>query len=150
MTTATQKSELLEALQSQWEEIYTQSLNDVLSDNSLTAETKTEGIKFLNHVDNSMKNGVLIEFETISEVFYTHDFTDVILEGVENLFGKPYLDNGETISCKVDECSEIDFDPFTSEGNMFCDYTAEKNGWYLSIRLNEISSKDLILLGFEY
>lgn len=152
MTTTTIKS-----LQEQWEEHYNKALNEVLNDETLAIESKTEGIKFLSYVNVSMRENVLKEFESISETFKECDLTEVMLTGLDNLFGKgqyqlqsSVITNQKGIILNIDEYSEIEFDPFVLDDQMLTEYTVKKDDWYLTLHMYEDEPQVLRFTAFEY
>jgi len=153
MTTVTTNNLLNE----QWENHYNEALNDILTDESLSIEKRTEGIKFLSYVDNSMKNFILSEFESISDTFKKCDLIEVLLVGLDNLFDKAQyeeqshmLGNQTGIIKKFDDYSQIEFDPFVLETQMLAEYTVKKDGWYLTLHMYEDEPTELRFTEFEY
>ena len=146
-----------EDLSEQWERHYNEALNELLSNESLSNEKRTEGIKFLIYVNDSMKNFILEEFENISETFEECDLIEVLLTGLDNLFGQAYyepqshmLGNQYGIIKKFDEYSQIEFDPFVLEDQMLAEYTVKKDGWYLTLHMYEDNPTELRFTAFEY
>ncbi|MHA2888554.1 hypothetical protein [Bacillus cereus] len=147
----------IKSLQEQWEEHYTKALNEVLNDETLASESKTEGIKFLSYVNISMRETVLKEFESISETFKECDLTEIMLTGLDNLFGRgqyqlqsSVLGYGEGILLNIDEYSEIQFDPFVLGNEMLTEYTVKKDDWYLTLHMYENEPQELRFTAFEY
>lgn len=147
----------IKSLQEQWEEHYTKALNEVLNDETLASESKTEGIKFLSYVNISMRETVLKEFESISETFKECNLTEIMLTGLDNLFGRgqyqlqsSVLGYGEGIILNIDEYSEIQFDPFVLDNEMLTEYTVKKDDWYLTLHMYEDEPQELRFTAFEY
>ncbi|MDR4144917.1 hypothetical protein [Bacillus paranthracis] len=157
MKTTTTTTTTIKSLQEQWEEHYTKALNEVLNDETLAMESKTEGIKFLSYVNVSMRETVLKEFESISETFKKCDLMEIMLTGLDNLFGRgqyqlqsSVLGYGTGIILNIDEYSEIQFDPFVLENEMLTEYTVKKDDWYLTLHMYEDEPQELRFTAFEY
>ncbi|WP_027956332.1 hypothetical protein [Halobacillus kuroshimensis] len=138
------QSTATKTLREQWEEHYLDGLNDIFQASSLSQESKIEGIKFLNYVDRSMKNMVLKEFENISKTFQECDLIEILLTGLDNLFGRAQYQpqtsvhgHREGIFLAIDDYSQIEFDPFVLENEMLTEYTVSMGNWHLSLHLYE-------------
>ncbi|MFC8561029.1 hypothetical protein [Peribacillus frigoritolerans] len=146
-------------LTEQWNNHYNKALNELLNNESLSSDKKTEGINFLNFVGNNMKGELLEEFENIAETFVMRESAEVTLNHLNSLSGKSHyelqshmLGNGnfEGIIKKIDNYSQIEFDPHVLEETMLCEYTIKKGDWYLTLHMYEIWPFELRFTAFEY